>query len=239
MSAIVFKSFTDVSALAEAATRHLSQALQTALKDRGKASLMLSGGSSPVPVYKALSKEPLAWDGVGVSLVDERWVPNDSPGSNARLIRDCFEDTAAQRALFVPLYNAHETSSKGVTAAEQALALISHPFDACVMGMGKDGHTASWFPNSTGLKEALDPDNKSVLASIDATSCPGAGDYSDRITLTFSAVANVRDVILLLPDPEKVEIFQTASGKTPEEAPVRALYGLGAKLTVYALEASS
>ncbi|MGJ8559431.1 MAG: 6-phosphogluconolactonase [Litorimonas sp.] len=236
MPSLDIKLFKDKAALVQAATTHLSTVLDDALEARGRASAMLSGGSSPKPIYEALANRPLAWDGVGISLVDERWVPSGVPGSNADFIRDCFSGTPAESAFFVPLYNGDASPDAGLAAAEQALALIAQPFDLCVLGMGMDGHTASWFPYSGGLVAALDMENTDTLAAIDATGCAVAGDHTDRITLTLSAVSACRNIILLLPSAEKLSVFKAAAKQDILEAPVKALHALKNRLTVYALE---
>lgn len=236
MASMDIRLFKDKSALVDAATAHLSAVLDDALKARGRASAVLSGGSSPKPIYEALAQAPLAWNGVGISLVDERWVPRGTAGSNADFIQACFAGTEAEKAFFVPLYNGDTSPETGLAAAEQALALIAQPFDLCVLGMGMDGHTASWFPYSGGLVAALDRDNTATLAAIDAAGCAVAGDHTDRITLTLSAVTASRNIILLLPSAEKLSVFKAAAKKDPLEAPVKCLHALGDRLTVYALE---
>jgi 6-phosphogluconolactonase len=236
MAKMDLRLFKDKASLVEAATSHLASVLNDALTARGRASAMLSGGSSPKPVYEALAKMPLAWNGVGISLVDERWVPSGATGSNADFIQGCFAGTEAEAAFFVPLYNGDTSPEAGLAAAEQALGLIAQPFDLCVLGMGMDGHTASWFPYSGGLVPALDLDNTATLAAIDATGCEVAGKHTDRITLTLSAVAASQNIILLLPSAEKLAVFKAAAKKDTLEAPVQSLYALGRRLTVYALE---
>lgn len=238
MTNMDLRLFNNKAALVKAATTHLSAVLDDALIARGRASAMLSGGSSPKPIYEALAKMPLAWNGVGISLVDERWVPSGATGSNADFIQNCFAGTKAEKAFFVPLYNGDATPEAGLAAAEQALALIAQPFDLCVLGMGMDGHTASWFPYSDGLVSALDTENTATLAAIDATGCEVAGDHTDRITLTLSAVAASQNIILLLPNAEKLSVFEAAAKKDIFEAPVKSLHALGDRLTVYALEAT-
>lgn len=236
MRKVDIKRFGDKAALIDAATAHLAAVLREALETRGRASAMLSGGSSPKPIYEALAQEPLAWKGVGISLVDERWVPSGAEGSNADFIQDCFAGTPAEPSFFVPLYNGDASPKAGLGAAEQALALIAQPFDLCVLGMGLDGHTASWFPYSGGLVAALDPENQATLAAIDASGCEVAGAHTDRITLTYSAVAASRNIVLILPSSEKLAVFKAAAKKDVLEAPVKALRALGDRLTVYALE---
>ncbi len=228
--------FDSSAALVEAAAQHLSSVLEDALDKRGRASAALSGGSSPKPIYERLAQSPLAWDGVGLTLVDERWVPSGAKGSNFDFLRNCVAETPAERAKLVPLYNGHDSTATGLAAAEQALALIVPPFDLCVLGMGSDGHTASWFPDSGGLDAALDPSNPATLCAINATGCPVAGDLTDRISLTYSAVAKARETVLLLPSAEKVAVYREAQGKAVKDAPVAALAGLGDTLTIFGLE---
>lgn len=231
--------FATSEVLIRSAADFLSAELTDALDQRGRASLMLSGGSSPEPVYRALSNAPVAWKGVGISLVDERWVPSGHKASNADFIQRCFADSPAAQAHFVPLYNGHATAGEGVEAAEQALASLAQPFDICVLGMGGDSHTASWFPGSHDLEEALSLDNPSTLMAVDADGCPGAGEITERITLTRSAIMKTRRAVLLLSNREKTETFQAAMSKSETDTPVKALASLGDRLTVFAMETPS
>ena len=224
----------DADALAKAASVEIEMHLRAALATRGEASLILSGGSSPKPVYERLAQADIPWDGVVISLVDERWVPSGAPGSNADFIRDCFAGSPAERAQFIPLYNGHSSAQAGIEAAEQALALAPQPFDVVVLGMGGDAHTASWFPDSGGLDVALDPANPATLCAVDATGCPVAGEHTDRITLTYSAVARARHAVLLLPSAAKRDVFEASQGKPLRQAPVAALSRLD-RLSVHAL----
>ena len=110
--------------------------------------------------------------------------------------------------------------------------MIPKPFDVCVMGMGLDGHTASWFPNSKGLKEALDPNNADSVIAIDARGCPVAGDHPERITLTLSAVMAAKQIILMIPGAGKSDVFEQSAKQSVYDAPVKALRAAGERLTV-------
>jgi 6-phosphogluconolactonase len=239
MSDLDLRRFTDKAALITAVTDYLETCLSGALDARGRASLMLSGGSSPAPIYKTLAQRHLPWDGVGISLVDERWVPSGHAASNADFIQSCLTDSPAMKAHFVPLYNGHEMATDGVPAATQALALMAQPFDVCVLGMGMDAHTASWFRETADIETLLSDDNPHILAAVDASGCDGAGLITERITLTYSAIKAARHSVLFLSNPEKLAVFETALTKAPQEAPVSALTGLGNRLTIFALETSS
>jgi len=143
----------------------------------------------------------------------------------------------AQAVAFIGLKTSDANPAAGVEASETQLAGIPQPFDVCVMGMGLDGHTASWFPNSTGLKEALDPANTDTVIAIDARGCPVAGDHPDRITLTLSAVMASKQIILMIPGAGKSDVFKASAEKSVYDAPVKALRAAGERLTVITDEA--
>jgi len=221
-----------------AAAKAIEVALRAALVERGKASLMVSGGSSPRPVYERLSNADLDWSKVSIGLVDERWVDPGQAGSNEDFIRETLIQNAASDAHYVGLKTSAETVEAGLGEAESRLADFVTPFDVCVMGMGTDGHTASWFPNAGGLDAALSLTNENALCYVDATGCPVAGDHTDRISLTLKAVLDSHNIILFIPGEAKREVFDKASDKPLSEAPVQALLRAGSKLHVYASPAS-
>ena len=216
-----------------AATQKIAQALRGAIDARGQASLMVSGGSSPKPVYAALSQMDLPWARVTIGLVDERWVEASQDGSNETFIRENLLQNAASAARFIGMKTAHDTPQDGIDSLTTRFADCSKPFDICVMGMGLDGHTASWFPNSNGLSAALDEANPNMFCAVDATGCPVAGDHPHRMSLTLSAVLASRNIILFIPGAAKREVYLKAAQKTPLEAPVKNLSKAGDKLCVF------
>ena len=78
--------FESRDALLEALTEVCKNALQDAIAERGNASLLVSGGSTPEPLYNGLAHEPLAWDRVQVAMVDERWVEPTHKASNEAFV---------------------------------------------------------------------------------------------------------------------------------------------------------
>jgi len=230
--------FHDGSDPVTAAALAIETALRAALSDRGQASLMVSGGSSPKPVYAKLSQADLDWSKVSISLVDERWVNPGELGSNEDFIKENLIQNAASDAKFVGLKTHDETVLKGLNAAETGLKDFTSPFDVCVMGMGTDGHTASWFPNSKGLDAALSLGNPNRLCYVDATGCEVAADHTDRITLTLAAVLEAHKIILFIPGQQKRDVFHAAAEKKRFDAPVQALTQAGEKLQIYASPAT-
>ena len=212
----------------------IESTLREALNTRGSASLMVSGGSSPKPLYEKLSNSDLDWSKITISLVDERWVDPGQTGSNEDFIRENLIQNKASEAKFFGLKTAFSSVAAGLSDAEVRFDAVDQPFDVCVMGMGSDAHTASWFPNSKGLSKALSLDNKNILCEVDATGAPVAGDHPNRITLTLGAVLDSHLIVLFIPGEVKREVFDSASSKPLFEAPVQALLQAGQKLHVFA-----
>ncbi len=139
-------SFDNGAALAEGLATRVADALSAGITARGRASLAVSGGSTPKAFFKALSSAGIDWPKVTVTLVDERFVPPENDRSNHKLVAENLLQNAARAAAFVPLYHAGETAEEAATEATTATAGICQPFDVAILGMGTDGHTASFFP---------------------------------------------------------------------------------------------
>lgn len=191
-------------ALADDVAAFIARRLEDALSGRAKALLVLSGGSTPVPVFQRLSRVPLDWDRVTVTLADERWVPPDHPASNARLVAEHLLQGAAARARFEPLYNGAPTPLDGEADAETRLGALPWPADVVVMGMGGDGHTASWFPGRP-VPSALE--GRRCMA-VDMPSAPNVPH--PRLTLTPAALLQAGTLILHLTGADKEPLLSRA-----------------------------
>lgn len=207
----------DREALTLAVAQDITDALGMALNTCEQAVLCLPGGSTPVPVFKALSAARLDWGRVLVVPGDERWVPGDHPRSNARLIRRNLIDEGAVAARLVDLYDEALDPEAGAAAAAERIAPLL-PLSVLLLGMGEDGHTASLFPGAEGLSAALDPAAPAVLpVRADAAGEP-------RVTLTLPALASAPEAFLMITGPDKRAALERVATLTPEEAPIRAFW---------------
>lgn len=204
--------------------RDMERMLAVELAIRGRARMLLSGGTTPAPAYAQVAVAPLDWSKVTVGLVDERWLSPQDSASNARLVRESLLDHA-EVGRFEPLVREGLTLAESVHAANVE---ARHADEACVavLGMGNDGHTASLFPGSADLDRVLASDQP--YAALDATGCPVSGDWPLRITLTPAGLARTRHRLLLLRGEAKREVFLRAlDGDDVRELPIRAAIGIG------------
>lgn len=209
----------DRAALAAALAGDVAAALARRIRSGGKAVLAVSGGRTPVAFLEALSAVRLPWRDVIVTLVDERWVPEDHPRSNAALVRAHLLRGSAAAADFRPLYRPLPRPEDGLDSVRAELADLPQPFAAIVLGMGDDGHTASFFPGGDRLAEALDPAGQALVEVMHA---PGAGEA--RLTLTLPPILSADLVALHIEGEGKRKVLQDAlAGSDAATMPVRAV----------------
>ena len=216
---VEIKRYPDAAALADRLAADIAATLSQAIAQRGLASLVVSGGNSPVKLFQALSTRPLDWGRVCVALADERWVDPTAAGSNEKLVRDNLLRDAAAAARFTGLKNAAPSPDLGAAAAWETFAAVPRPFDITVLGMGDDGHTASLFPHSPNLPNALDLRAPAGCVAMRAPTEPHA-----RLSLNLSALLGSRRLYVFILGGAKLRTFTTASGPGPiEDMPVRAV----------------
>jgi 6-phosphogluconolactonase len=212
--------------LVTALSRRLAKALGEAIDQRGKASLVVSGGRTPGPLFAALSRQPIPWHRVWITLADERWVPPDHPQSNEGLVRRQLLQNAAAEARLVGLVTSDATPEAGVPQLIERLRQVPRPFDGVLVGMGEDGHTASLFPGAEELPAGLAEDAPSCLA-VHPPDAPHG-----RISLSARTLRDSRWRLLHLTGAGKWRVLRRAlADGPPEELPVRSL--LRAGLDVY------
>jgi 6-phosphogluconolactonase len=213
------QSFSDGNALAEALASAVAERLSEACEARGKGVLAVSGGTTPARFFKALSIKKLPWDRITVTLVDERFVPPSSDRSNQKLVTEMLLQNEAANAKFVGLYNDAPDAKEGAKIAAEAIAKLGQPFDTVVLGMGSDGHTASFFPGGDRLSDAISPGKQALVLPMQAE---GAGE--PRLTLTLPAIVGARFVALHIEGAAKKAVLEKALGDgATMDMPIRAV----------------
>lgn len=203
----------------QAVAAHVAGALRRAIAERGQASLAVSGGRSPVPMFEALREQALDWPRVSVVLVDERVVPHDHADSNTALVRRHLLQGAAAQARFTPFFDEVPTGPDAlvldalVREADGRLAPLPWPLDVAVLGMGEDAHTASLFPDGAGVAHAIQTGDR--LAWV----VPATARHA-RITLTLSALLAARELVLPIAGEAKRAVYRHARGQADTRLPV-------------------
>nr|WP_298173437.1 6-phosphogluconolactonase [uncultured Pseudomonas sp.] len=201
---VVARSHSDAKHLAQDLANAVATTLRAAIHSHGVATLVVSGGRSPVAFFECLAKQELPWAQVVISLADERWVPVSHADSNEGLVRRHLLRGPAAAARFIGLYHAAESLEKAALLANQALAELP-PIDVLVLGMGDDGHTASLFPDSPNLHEALRVDCPQRCLPMQAPSVP-----RQRLSMTLSLLATAHLPLLAIQGASKLQTLSQA-----------------------------
>jgi 6-phosphogluconolactonase len=199
----------DAAALAQTA----AQRLIARVNADDRATVCLTGGSSPLGLYRLLAQAPhrneVPWERVHWFIGDDRFVPPSDPLNNMSAARHAFLDSVP-----VPQQNIHpmptEANDPDAAARRYEAELKKfygaerfdpgRPlFDLVLMGLGPDGHTASLFPNSP----ALDERQRWVVGVAKA----GVEPFVPRVTLTFPALASTREMLFLVDSADKRQIL--------------------------------
>ena len=216
----VMHEYENRDQLAEALASGVAAVLAGAIAMRGEARLAVSGGSTPMRFFTRLSQAAIDWEKVTITLVDERFVDPDHERSNLRLVREALLRNKAAKAKLVPLTDGSvATVEKAAIEADHMIAMLGR-LDAAILGMGNDGHTASFFPRGDRLEDALDPNCQHHVIAISA---PGAGE--PRLTLTLHYLLEAHFLALHIEGGEKLQTLDRARKDGSELAmPVRAVF---------------
>lgn len=209
-----FEVYPDREALMLGLAGRIASELRETLLLEGRASLSVPGGTTPGPIFDILSAVPLDWANISVFLNDERWVAEESPRSNTRLLRERLLVNSAAVARLVPMRADTPTPETALAALADGIA--QHlPISVLLLGMGADMHTASLFPGADLLAEALSP-KAPILLPMRAVA---AGE--PRITLTAPVLAAAKNIHILITGAEKRAAIEAAAELPAIKAPVR------------------
>ena len=233
---MTLQTFSDNAAWAETCAALLAEALAAGIAGAGKAVFAGAGGSTPGPIYGRLAETDLHWSRVVVTLVDERYVPENSPDSNARLIKETLLQGPAAEATFIPLYHSEVTVDRAAAVAAHALAEAGGRFDAVLLGIGEDGHICSMFPHSPTLKTLLTPGLKPGVYGV-PPGRDGMAPSLERLSINLPYLMSAGRVILGLKGAAKRSVFEREAGGDPATQPIAALIAAKVPLEVVWTEA--
>lgn len=210
--------FENTSALDIELAEMVVAMLAADIESKGAASLVVSGGRTPMDFFHLLSEQSLDWSAVTVTLADERWVDNDHKDSNEKLVRENLLINEAHQAQFVSLKNSATDAVDGEAECEQALAAIDQ-FTLVILGMGDDGHTASLFPATEALALGLDMSSGRTAIAVTPTAAP-----HQRMSMTLPRLLNTQQIVIHISGAGKQDLLQAAkSGDDIAELPIRAI----------------
>lgn len=191
--------------------------LSQAVKLKGKASIAVSGGSTPKGFFEALSQKDLPWREITVTLADERWVDITDSASNTKLVHENLLQNKAINANFFHIKQGDALNSEVLADLNLAANTTVLPFDVLILGMGEDGHTASLFPCSNEIHSVLSKDAAPLMKVVPQTA------PHERITFSFAYLQQSKNTFLHIVGSGKQTVLQQAiDGEDNTQMPIRA-----------------
>jgi len=232
-----FHQGADAQSLAEHLAGELSALMTNAIVQKGSAVLALSGGSTPKPLFEELAKHDVDWSKVIITLVDERWVDESHGLSNAAFMKTYLLSKLPDTVKFVSLYQAADSVDASLPAvlndylkATGSSAEAPREFDIVILGMGGDGHTASFFPDADNVADLVDIESEDALLT-----CHSPSTQVERVTWSLPVLLNTDFLALHFTGESKKTVFETAcEGGEKTELPIRsAIFQDRVALNVY------
>lgn len=216
MSAPFLRVLDSPQELAREAAREVVELLGAALRERGRARLVLAGGSTPRALYRELAAEPLRsrldWTRVECFFGDERCVPPEDERSNYRMARESLLDPLELDARAVHRMRGELGPEAGAREYERELerSFGAQParFDLILLGLGADGHTASLFPGDAALAER----------ELRVAPACAPVEPRDRITLTLPVLCEARALLFLVAGGDKAAALARVLSQEGQDA---------------------
>jgi len=232
-----FHRGSDKQSLADHLAGEVSVQISNAIREKGSAVLALSGGSTPKPLFEALSNHDVEWSKVIITLVDERWVNEEHSLSNAAFMKTYLLNKLPDTVRFVRLYQEAESVEVSLPfvvadylVATHSTADAPRAFDIVILGMGGDGHTASFFPDATNVAQLVDIDSVDPLLT-----CNSPSTQVERVTWSLPVLLNTGFLALHFTGQDKKDVFEKAcEGGDVSQLPIRSvLFQDRVELNVY------
>ena len=170
--------------------------LEKDLCENGQSTFIVSGGSSPVQIFKDLSAMQAKWSDINISLVDDRVVDTNHDDSNEKLVNNVLIKDEAKDANFISLCN-----------QSKDLLNLKRPFGIMLLGMGEDGHFASLFPKLIETNpEYFDLESDPEIFFTE----PMGNPCHRRVSMNLSMILESKDIFLLVSNEKKLEVLNQA-----------------------------
>jgi len=211
--------FETANTLADTLSQNITKNLQDSIDKTGRASLIVSGGSTPKPLFEKMRKIDIEWEKVSVGLCDERWVNSLHVDSNEKLVKEYLLQDKASEATFISLYIEGVKAEDASFTCKENIEANLLPFTVIILGMGTDAHTASLFPNNPKLAEGLDLENDSTCISMQPSDA-----FHVRMSLTRKAILSAENLYLHFEGESKRVVYNEAlSGDDMLHMPIRSI----------------
>ena len=197
--------FLNKSDLEDQLVSNISTKLISEIKTKGRASLLVSGGSTPIHLFQKLSNVNLPWKKVTVGLVDERFVPTNNKGSNEKLVRENLLMNYASDTTFIGMVYYTNDVFKNLEEAEKKYGIFSSGATVTILGMGEDGHTASLFPGNNSSQKDLKGENELLLLNTISPSEPRR-----RVSCGKDLLLSSKNIYLMMVGENKLAVFNQA-----------------------------
>lgn len=218
-----WRTYRTREAQAQALANAVVAGLDEALTIRPRALLAVSGGTSPRPFLAQLSRLPVAWQHVDITLVDDRWLPPTHPDSNARLVAETLLP-GTQGARWLPLADVGSDAALHIQTLNDSWTHGAP--QVSVLGMGEDGHTASLFADAPQWQHVIATPQRFVFVQ------PAQAPYP-RVSWSLAALAASDRCFLQIQGKAKREVLEAAEASEQDNAISRLIHRQGVKLDVF------
>jgi 6-phosphogluconolactonase len=200
---MIWKDFKTADSLEKELLNSIETNIRISLKENNEALILLSGGSTPLSLYKKFKEiKKIDWSKIKFGLVDERWVNNSSKDSNFYNISEALGGQITEKSTFIPLVYDELNEKKNISQAKKANIEFLGKKTIVILGMGTDGHTASLFPDNSKTEIAISQLTPNILDNI-APVLP-----KNRITHNLKSIFNSKKVILYIKGQEKKDVLE-------------------------------